>query len=210
MSDAADEPAALEEGTLDIAEQRERLAQALIADTQAICAGGDINREALAAISERLVTLAARRELWSHDDYPDPPAGELQHRYRVAAAADDSITLYMNVLRPGKKSQPHNHTTWACVAAVEGIEHNILYERTDDQTIEGRAELREVETIPLAPGGSVTLMPDDIHHIEVRGDDVIRHLHFYGRPLETLSTRKAFDREAGTYEVMDIGVKTIG
>ncbi len=195
---------------MDTAQARVSLAQDLIAETQAICGEGEIDRDKLAAISEKLEALAARRDLWSHDDYPDPPEGQVQHRYRVAAADDDGITLYMNVLRPGKKTDPHNHTTWACVAAVEGIEHNILYERTDDESVEGQATLREVETIPLAPGGSVALMPEDIHHIEVRGDEVIRHLHFYGRPLETLSKRKAFDLEAGTYKVMDIGVKTIG
>ena len=195
---------------MNIADTREALAKDLISETQKICGEDEINREKLEAISEKLVALAARRELWSEVDYPDPPDGELQHRYRVAAADDDGITLYMNVLRPGKKTEPHNHTTWACVAAVDGVEHNILYERSDDQSVEGHATLEEVETIPLAPGGSVALMPEDIHHIEVRGDDVIRHLHFYGRPLESLSKRKAFDTEAGTYKVMDIGVKTIG
>ncbi len=53
------------------------------------------------------------------------------------------------------------------------------------------------------------MMPDDIHNFEVRGDQVIRHLHFYGRPLEKLSERKAFDMEKGTYKIMDVGVKTI-
>ena len=194
----------------EVKEVREQLANALIAETQAICGEGEIDREKLQAISEKLEALAARKEIWSADDFPDPPPGEVQHRYRVAHADDDGITLYMNVLRPGKKTSPHNHTTWACVAAVEGIEHNILYSRTDDGSVDGKASLQQQETIPLAPGGSVALMPEDIHHIEVRGDDVIRHLHFYGRPLETLSERKAFDMGNGTYKIMDVGVKTIG
>ena len=191
-------------------EAREQLAGALVTETQEICGDGAIDRDKLRLISEKLEALAAHREIWSKDDFPDPPPGEVQQRYRVASAGDNGITLYMNVLRPGKKTKPHNHTTWACVAAVEGIEHNILYSRTDDAAIDGKASLQEQETIPLAPGGSIALMPEDIHHIEVRGDEVIRHLHFYGRPLETLSERKAFDLEEGTYKIMDIGVKTIG
>ena len=192
----------------EMKETREQLANALIADTQAICGDGEIDRGKLQAIADKLQALAARKEIWSKEDFPDPPAGEVQHRYRVAG--DDGITLYMNVLRPGKKTSPHNHTTWACVAAVEGVEHNVLYLRTDDGAVDGKATLEERETIPLAPGGTVALMPEDIHHIEVRGENVIRHLHFYGRPLETLSERKAFNMEEGTYKIMGIGVKTIG
>ena len=194
----------------DIEEQRVELANALVAEARSIQGGGSIDRERLDAIRERLAALAARRELWSAADFPDPPDGDLQHRYRVACEGDEGITLYMNVLRPGKKSPPHNHTTWACVAAVEGVEHNILYERTDDASVDGKATLSETKTIALGPGDSIALMPEDIHHIEVRGEDVIRHLHFYGQPLETLSKRKAFDTDNETYEIMDIGVKTIG
>ena len=53
------------------------------------------------------------------------------------------------------------------------------------------------------------MMPDDIHNFEVRGEQIIRHLHFYGRPLESLSERKAFDMENGTYDIMPVGVNTI-
>ena len=104
---------------------------------------------------------------------------------------------------------PHDHTTWACIAAVEGVEHNMFYTRTDDGAIEGKATLKMDRVVAVGPGDAIAMMPDDIHNFEVRGDQTIRHLHFYGRPLESLSERKAFDMGKGTYRIMDVGVKTI-
>ena len=193
----------------DTKQTRAKLADALIAETRSLGDAGPIDRERLDKIRLKLGDLAARRELWSERDYPPPVEDELQKRYRIACEDDGGITLYLNVVRSGKKVPPHNHTTWACIAAVEGVEHNMFYTRTDDGSVDGKGTLEMRETVAIGPGDSVAMMPDDIHNFEVRGQQIIRHLHFYGRPLETLSERISFDLENGTYEIMDIGVKTI-
>jgi hypothetical protein len=51
-------------------------------------------------------------------------------------------------------------------------------------------------------------MADDIHSVVIDGTEVIRHLHFYGQPLESLTRRISYDIDAGTCKVMDIGAKT--
>ncbi len=194
---------------MEIQEERATLAKALVEETRSLSESSEIDRSRLEDIRGRLLKLAARSEFWSENDYPSPPEGELQNRFLIASESDGGISLYLNVVRSGKKVPPHDHTTWACIAAVEGVEHNMFYSRTDDGSVEGKATLTMDKVVAVGPGDSIAMMPDDIHNFEVRGDQIIRHLHFYGRPLETLSERKAFDLEKGTYKIMDVGVKTI-
>lgn len=191
-----------------IAQERTAAARELIAWTRAEIDGKAFDRDLLNQIRQRVQDLAARRDLWSEADFAPPEGEERQARYLIGQENPEGITLYLNVMRPGKKIPPHDHTTWACVAAVEGSEINTLFDRLDDGTQDGYAKLAAVQEIDLAPGSSVALMPDDIHSVEIRGEQIIRHLHFYGRPLETLTARKAFDLDHDSYKIMSVGVKT--
>ena len=99
---------------------------------------------------------------------------------------------------------PHNHTTWACVAAVEGCEYNYLYDRLDNGKVPGTARLRESATVRVGPGHGIALMPADIHAIEGKDAGIMRHLHFYGLALEALHERLVFDPVAGTCKPMPL------
>lgn len=198
----------MSDNTLSAAQERSQSARDLIAWTRSTLEAKPFDREVLNTIRQRVQDLAARRDLWSEADFAPPEGEERQARYLIGQENPEGITLYLNVMRPGKKIPPHDHTTWACVAAVEGSEINTLFERQDDGSREGHAKLAAVKEIDLAPGTSVALMPDDIHSVEIRGEQIIRHLHFYGRPLETLTERKAFDLENESYKIMPVGVKT--
>lgn len=168
---------------------------------------GETTRETLATVRDALIDIAAHKEWWAQSDYPAPTGDELQARYLIHAEPDDTYALYLNVMKPGKKIVPHNHTTWACIAAVEGVESNYLYERTDDKSVPGHATVVQTGMQPVQPGQGIALLPDDIHAVRIE-DDNIRHLHMYGRSLETLTERLAFDTAENTYKIMDVGVKT--
>jgi predicted metal-dependent enzyme (double-stranded beta helix superfamily) len=187
---------------------REPKVEELIRFTKATLAEGGLTRPTLARVLERLRAIAAERALWSAERFPPPPEGERQARYLVHEEPDRTFALYLNVMRPGKRIPPHNHTTWACIAAVEGCEHNYLYDRRDDGSVPGRADIRERECVEVDPGRGIALMPEDVHSVEIRGERPIRHLHFYGRALETLSERDTFDAAAGTRQRMVMSVPT--
>jgi predicted metal-dependent enzyme (double-stranded beta helix superfamily) len=180
----------------------------LIDEAKGILAREGETRLSLEKVLKIVLRIAALPARWDDEHYSVPPADEHQARYLIRTDPDDRFTLYLNVMRPGKRIPPHNHTTWACIASVEGAEHNVIYERTDGGHGSGPAVLAAVGEVEIRPGEGLALLADDIHSVEIRGERPIRHLHFYGRALETLSERLMFDIETGEARPMKMTVAT--
>ena len=188
------------EASNSIADQRAAAVADMLARVREIERAQGVTREALNDMREELYKLAARKELFPTSDFPPPGGDTTNIRYLLAEDSDRRFALYMNSIKPGKLTDPHNHTTWAIVAAVEGEEINRFYERTDDGSDPGKAALRQTDEVVVRPGVGVAMMPDDIHSIAVVGDMPTLHLHMYGKSLDAVTDRLGFDLEAGTVD----------
>ncbi len=160
-----------------------------------------VTRPALDAILAEMLALAEHEALFPQAEFPPPPEGEKgSSRYLLQEDPDSRFALYLLALNPGKSTNPHDHTTWAAIAAVEGQELNRVYRRTDDASVPGKASLELVREVMVEPGRGIAFMPDDIHSIHTSGDKPARHLHVYGLALEKLDARQGFDPDQGTVQ----------
>jgi predicted metal-dependent enzyme (double-stranded beta helix superfamily) len=192
----------------DIINQRKSAVLKLIAGAKAAIDIQGLTRSGLVNILARLQELAAKRQYWEADSYPAAEGESLSALYKIAEDPIRGFALYLEVACPGKKVPPHNHMTWACIAAVAGREDIILYRREDRGSGPGQASVTETSRVVVEPGRGIALMPGAIHSITNSSPDTARHLHFYGQALETLTSRLQFDLETQTASTVALVVIT--
>ena len=141
--------------------------------------------------------VAAREELFPLSDFPAtaPDNAGKANRYLISKQPDDSFALYLNTVRPGRDNNPHNHTTWAVLVAIEGKQENRSYRVVD--RAEGRAKLELVATQEVSKGNPAVLLGHDIHSVHCIDDSLVRQFNLYGRALETLTDRVGYDLKTG-------------
>ena len=171
-----------------------------LGDVRAVIAEDGVTRNALAKVKARLLRLAACDDLFNYETFPVHPddADKLSTIWLLAEDDDHAFALFGVAERTGKMSPPHDHTTWAVIAGIEGEELNRFYDRLDDGAVTGRAEIREVRQEVVAKGTGVALMPDDIHSIHCVSEGTTFNFHLYGRSLRHLPERKMFNMRDGT------------
>ncbi|EHP44610.1 rhodanese-like protein [Cupriavidus basilensis OR16] len=169
---------------------------AFIARARAIAGDRAADKTPLAAIADELVALAGQAHLFPPAHFP-VDAARPAAIYRLAEDPDGRFALFASAGLPGKAQPPHDHTTWAVIAGVRGVERNVIFHRGQGSK-PGRDTLEPLRQLDVQAGNAITLSPADVHTIELIGGAPGLHLHFYGLTLVEGGTRAW---QAAGYEI---------
>ena len=141
-------------------------------------------RTAVAEIRPHFRELLHNQE-WLPTQYQEPAEesgmGRKTGMWLLYRSGDGGLAFSALVLSPGTKTPVHNHLAWGLVGLYKGLQAETVFERTDDGSEEGHAELSVKETNELSPGDFYELMPEnDIHQVETVSDVTSVSLHLLG------------------------------
>ncbi len=181
---------------MSVTEQRSSAVAETLSRIRAIEAEQGVSRASLAAIRSELIGLSARRDLFPQDEFP-LSEGQGERFEKLSVDPDGRFELYLEVADKAVDTLPHNHTTWAVVVGIRGLELNRLYE--GEGGVAGEAPLKLREEVPVTAGSGICMMPDDFHSIHMEKGDLNMHLHLYGIGFAHMKDRLMFDPASGTY-----------
>ena len=188
---------------MTIIEQRDQAVTETVGRVRLIEQQHGVNYDALGKIRDELIDLTRNKEMFPRSSFPITEDGG-SAVYRISEDSDHRYALYASVGAVGKSVPPHNHTPWAVIVGVYGDELNRFYQRTDDASTEGYAELEETGSSVVHHGNGVVFLPDDIHAISTDDSEPTVHLHMYGLALDYLHERLVFDQAGKTVKTMSI------
>jgi predicted metal-dependent enzyme (double-stranded beta helix superfamily) len=105
---------------------------------------------------------------------------------------DHTLAILALSWLPHRGAPPHDHGTWAVIAGIDGPEKNEFFERADDRSRPGYAELRKVGEKVCGEGDVLAMPRGVIHSVWNETDAVTLSLHIYGKHVN-FTGRSQFD-----------------
>lgn len=158
-------------------------------------------REIISRVRPLARGLALAKDTWLERGHyrTDPQQGFGVHL--LHEEADHTLAVMAVAWQPGGGAPPHNHGTWAVVAGVDGSETNVFWQRLDDGSRPGYAQIEKQAAKVFAEGDIVSFLPDAIHSVINETARVTVSLHVYGKNLN-YTGRSQFDPAKGTQTPM--------
>jgi predicted metal-dependent enzyme (double-stranded beta helix superfamily) len=162
--------------------------------------------EALRPIFARLLATDG----WLPEEYATPDKtsgmGGGIGQYALYRAEDGSLCLFSLVVPAGASTPVHDHLAWGLIGVYRGAQAETIYQRLDDGTVDGRAELKVAKEITVQAGEFYALLPptDDIHYVSTISDSASVSLHLLANDTACV-WRHSFDPAAGTVSAFRSG-----
>ena len=157
----------------------------------AIGEAGD-ERDILSRVRPLAQRAALSKDSWLEERFygADPQQG-----FGVHLLHEDpghGLTIFAVSWLPNRGAPPHDHGTWAVIAGVDGPEKNEFFERLDDRSRPGHAELKKVGEKVFRVGDVLAMRTGQIHSIWNESSSTSLSLHIYGRNIQ-FTGRSQFD-----------------
>jgi len=157
----------------------------------AIGEAGD-ERDILSRVRPLAQRAALSKDSWLEERFygADPQQG-----FGVHLLHEDpghGLTIFAVSWLPNRGAPPHDHGTWAVIAGVDGPEKNEFFERLDDRSRPGYAELKKVGEKVFRVGDVLAMRTGQIHSIWNESSSTSLSLHIYGRNIQ-FTGRSQFD-----------------
>ena len=165
-----------------------------VADLRRITAATSDYAELFDQIAPRARKLALAKDNWIEDAHYETDAEQGFGVHMLHEETDHSLAVFVVSWLPHRGTPPHDHGTWAVVAGLDGDERNVKYNRKDDRSQSGYAELEERCSFQAGPGEVICMRPRGIHLVHNDTDRVTVSLHTYGRHVNH-TERASFDLE---------------
>jgi predicted metal-dependent enzyme (double-stranded beta helix superfamily) len=169
----------------------------LVTDLKQICAQFKDEREVLGSIRPLAQRAALSKATWLEDRMYNAGAAQGFGVHLLHEEPDHTLAIFAVSWLPHRGAPPHDHGTWAVIAGVDGPEKNEFFERADDRSRKGHAELRKVGEKVFGAGDVLAMSRGTIHSVWNETDVVTLSLHIYGKHIN-YTGRSQFDLEKQT------------
>jgi predicted metal-dependent enzyme (double-stranded beta helix superfamily) len=169
----------------------------LVADLEQVCARFKDDRDIVSAVRPLARRAALSKAAWLEDRMYDADAEQGFGVYLLHEKPDHTLAIFAVNWLPHRGTPPHDHGTWAVVAGVDGPEKNEFFERADDRSRPGHAELKKIGEKVCREGDVLAMPRGVIHRVWNETDAVTLSLHIYGQHINHTS-RSQFDVESKT------------
>jgi predicted metal-dependent enzyme (double-stranded beta helix superfamily) len=171
--------------------------QQLADDVERVCGQHKDERAILSAVRPLVRRAALARASWLDDRLYAADAEQGFGVHLLHEKPDHTLAILVLSWLPRRGAPPHDHGTWAVIAGVDGPEKNEFYERVDDRSRPGHAELRRIGEKVCAAGDVIAMPTGTIHSVVNETDSTSLSLHVYGKHVN-YTGRSRFDLEKQT------------
>ena len=169
----------------------------LLTDLRRVVPGAIDEGDILARVRPHAQRAALSKDSWLEERFyvANPEQGFGVHL--LHEDPDHSLTIFAVSWLPHRGAPPHDHGTWAVIAGVDGPEKNEFFERQDDRSRPGYAELKKVGEKVFGVGEVLAMRAGQIHSIWNESETASVSLHIYGKNIQHTG-RSQFDVEKRT------------